>query len=84
MLANGEDARFKMLLEMGRRTTVDKWKALLRGNPENYYPTDEERVEIDVFFRDEFMPTLIGMVDLGLEAIRYEGKPSWLARLSMS
>jgi hypothetical protein len=57
------------------------WKALLRGNPENYYPTDEERVEIDVFFRDEFMPTLIGMVDLGLEVIRYEGKPSWLGSI---
>ena len=81
MLANGEDARFKMLLEMGRRTTVDKWKALLRGNPENYYPTDEERTEIDVSFRDEFMPTLIGMVDLGLEVIRYEGKPSWLGSI---
>ena len=81
MLANGEDARFKMLLEMGRRTTVDKWKSLLRGNPENYYPTDEERAEIDVFFRDEFMPTLIGMVDLGLEVIRYEGKPRWLGSI---
>ena len=81
MLANGEDARFKMLLEMGRRTTVDKWKSLLRGNPENYYPTDEERAEIEVFFRDEFMPTLIGMVDLGLEVIRYEGKPSWLGSI---
>ena len=81
MLAGGEDARFKILLEMGRRKTVDKWKALLRGNPENYYPTDEERAEIDVFFRDEFMPTLIGMVDLGLEVIRYEGKPSWLGSI---
>ena len=81
MLANGEDARFKMLLEMGRRKTVDRWKALLRGNPENSYPTDEERAEIDVFFRDEFMPTLIGMVDLGVEVIRYEGKPSWLGSI---
>ena len=81
MLANGEDARFKMLLEMGRRTIVDKWKALLRGNPENFYPTDEERAEIDVFFRDEFMPTLIGIVDLGLQVIRYEGKAGWLGSI---
>ena len=81
MLANAEDARFKMLLEMGRRTTVDKWKSLLRGKPENYYLTDEERAEINAFFRDEFMPTLIGMVDLGLEVIRYEGKPSWLGSI---
>jgi hypothetical protein len=34
-----------------------------------------------MFFRDEFMPTLIGMVDLGLEVIRYEGKPSWLGSI---
>ena len=81
MLANGEDARFKMLLEMGRRTTVDKWKSLLRGRSENYYPTAEERAEVDVFFRDELMPTLVGMVDLGLEVIRYEGKPSWLGSI---
>ena len=81
MLANGEDARFKMLLEMGRRTVVDKWKALLLGNPENYYLTVEERAKIDVFFRDEFMPTLIGLVDLGLEVIRYEGKTGWLGSI---
>lgn len=78
MLATSEDSRFKMLLEMGRRTIVDKWKSLLRGASENYYPTDELHAEVDVFFRDEFMPTLIGMVDLGLEVVRYKGKPDWL------
>ena len=30
------------------------------------------------FYRDEFKPTLIAIVDLALEVIRYEGPPKWL------
>jgi hypothetical protein len=78
MLAGGESARFKMLLEMGRRTIVEKWNSHLRGDPENYYASEEEKARINEFFRDEFMPTLISIGDLALEVIRYEGPTKWL------
>jgi hypothetical protein len=78
MLAGGESARFKMLLEMGRRTIVEKWNSHVRGDPENYYASEEEKARINEFFRDEFMPTLISIGDLALEVIRYEGPTKWL------
>jgi hypothetical protein len=81
MLANSEDARFKILLEMGRRTVVEKWRSLLRGSPENYFLADDQTAHIEEFFRDEFMPVLIGVVDLGIQVIRYEGKPTWLGSI---
>lgn len=81
MLAGGETARFKMLLEMGRRTIVEKWNPLLRGNPDSYSASDEEKARIAQFFRDELMPTLISIVDLALEVIRYEGPPKWLGSI---
>jgi hypothetical protein len=78
MLASGDPARFKMLVEMGRRTIVERWNLLLNGNRDHYAVTDEEKKFIVEFYRDEFIPTLIAIVDLALEVIRYEGQPKWL------
>jgi hypothetical protein len=78
MLASGEPARFKMLVEMGRKIIVEKWNLLLRGSRNNYAVSEEEKGRIVEFYRDEFMPTLISVVDLALEVIRYEGPPKWL------
>lgn len=78
MLASGDPGRFKMLVEMGRRTIVERWNLLLNGNRDYYAVTDEDKRRIVEFYRDEFMPTLIAIVDLALEVIRYEGPPKWL------
>ena len=78
MLAGTDPARFKMLVEMGRRTIVERWNLLLKGNRDYYAVTDEEKKRIVEFYRDEFIPTLIAIVDLALEVIRYEGPPKWL------
>lgn len=78
MLASGDSARFKMLVEMGRRTIVERWNLLLKGNRDYYSVTDEDKKRIVKFYRDEFMPTLIAIVDVALEVIRYEGPPKWL------
>lgn len=58
-MASGDPARFKMLVEMGRRTIVEKWNLLLNGNRDYYEVTDEEKKFIVEFYRDEFLHTLI-------------------------
>lgn len=78
ILAGGDPARFKMLVEMGRRTIVERWNRLLKGNRDYYAVTDEEKKRIVEFYRDEFIPTLIAIVDLALEVIRYGGPAEWL------
>jgi hypothetical protein len=78
MLASGDPIRFKMLVEMGRKTIVEKWNLLLRDSRDNYAVSDRENKRVVEFYRNEFMPTLVSIVDLGSQVIRYEGPPNWL------
>lgn len=79
MISSGDPNRFKMLLEMARQILVEKWSLLLqRGSKTPYGITDSDKQSLASFYRDEFLPTLISVIDLGIELIRFDGQASWL------
>lgn len=78
MISSADPSRFKMLLEMARQILVEKWNPLLQGSRSPYGVSDQEKVQVADFYKEEFIPTLISVVDLGLLVIRYDGPLSWL------
>jgi hypothetical protein len=82
MISSTDPSRFKMLLEMARQILVEKWSLLLQGGSDPYGVSDEEKAQVAEFYRDEFIPTLISVVDLGLQVIRYEGQSDWLGSVA--
>jgi hypothetical protein len=81
MIANGDATRFNMLLEMARERLVEKWAALLKGGRSSYLIAEDERAELENFYRDEFKPSLVSVVDLWLQIIKFNGKPEWFASI---
>ena len=78
MISSGDPCRYKMLIEMARQVIVEKWNPFLQGSRSPYGVSDQEKAQIGEFYNNEFMPTLISVVDLGLQIIRYDGPPDWL------
>jgi hypothetical protein len=78
MISSGDASRFKMLLEMARKIIIERWNPLLQGSRSPYGISEQEKAQVAEFYRDEFIPTLISVVDLGLQVIRYDGPPNWL------
>jgi hypothetical protein len=78
MISNGETSRFSMLLEMGRVKIVEGWEAI-EDKDWKLFKTLEERNEAHtIFYKDEFIPTLQSIVDIGLLIIKYNGLTDWL------
>src|SRR5260370_32460548 len=75
MIASGDPTRFRMLLEMARERLVEKWNTLLRGGGNSYGITEEERTELEQFYRDEYKPAFVSVVDLRLQLIKFDSKP---------
>jgi hypothetical protein len=78
MIASADPNRYKMLIEMARQILVEKWNPFLQGSRSPYGVSEDEKAKIGEFYNNEFMPTLISVVDLGLHIIRYDGPPDWL------
>jgi hypothetical protein len=76
MISGAEPSRFKMLLEMARHVIVEKWNQQLQGS--RHGVSEQEIAPVAEFYKDEFMPTLVSVVDLGLQVIRYDGPLNWL------
>jgi hypothetical protein len=81
MIASADPTRFKMLIEMARQILIEKWNQLLQGSRSPYGVSDAEKMEVTEFYNNEFMPSLISVVDLGLQVIRFDGSPSWLGHV---
>jgi hypothetical protein len=83
MIASGEPIRFNMLLEMARERLVEKWAVLLKGTHHMYSSASEnERTEIETFYRDEFKPALVSVIDVGLQIVKFDGKPDWFGSIA--
>jgi hypothetical protein len=80
MIANGQGRRFGILIEMARQLLVEQWSAISRT--EGGANHEERAALIAAFYKDQFLPSLISVVDLGLQVIRYDGHPSWLRRIA--
>jgi hypothetical protein len=78
MISSADANRFKMLLEMARQTIIEKWGPMLQGSRSPYGVSEQEKAQVAEFYRDKFIPTLVSVVDLGLQVIRYDGPPNWL------
>ena len=85
MISSGDPSRFKMLIEMARHILVERWGLLLqRGSRTAYGVTDADKQALVSFYRNEFLPALISVVDLGIELIRFDGQTSWLGFVGQS
>jgi hypothetical protein len=78
MISSADPTRFKMLIEMARQILIEKWNPLLQGSRSSYGVSDSEKLEIAEYYNNQFLPSLISLVDLGLQVIRFDGSPSWL------
>jgi hypothetical protein len=79
MIASGERTRFTMLLEMARRTVIEKWEPYLERTEYPHAISDQEKTEVLDYYRDEYRPTVESVVDLGINLIRYDGGLDWFA-----
>ncbi len=77
MISGGEPTRFNMLLEMARERLVEKWGMLLRDSHRSYYVSEQDRTELEEFYRDEVSPAFVSVVDIGLQLIKFNAKPDW-------
>jgi hypothetical protein len=78
IISSADPSRYKMLIEMARQTIVEKWNPFLQGSRSSYGVSEQEKTQIQEFYNNEFIPTLISVVDLGLQIIRYDGPSDWL------
>ncbi len=79
LIATGDLRRFTMLLELARGPLIDGWDNL--GARGSGLPADisQFRSNLADFFRDELLPSIQSVVELGLLAIKYEADKSWLS-----
>jgi hypothetical protein len=78
IISSGNPSRYKMLIEMARQTIVEKWNPFLQGSRNAYGVSEHEKSAIAEFYSSQYMPTLISLVDLGLQIVRYDGPSAWL------
>jgi hypothetical protein len=78
MISSADPSRFKMLIEMARKILVERWHLFLQGTINSYGISDKEKQTVAGFYKNEFMPTLTSLVDLGVEIIRFDGPTAWL------
>ncbi|WP_353071411.1 hypothetical protein [Tunturiibacter gelidiferens] len=76
LIVENDGPRFRMLLEIIREALIEGWDRLdlLSGSK----PQSEEAAEIEIFFRDQFLPSLRSLVVLGLLLIKYGCDFEWL------
>ena len=77
-ISAGDITRFKMLLEMARQPLVEKWDCHQVGGPGLPQDIETWLNELSAFYRDEFIPALESVVDLGLQVIKYDASAEWV------
>jgi hypothetical protein len=78
LIVANEYPRFRMLLELARESLVEGWDDLSMRGPG--LPPDPHAYasQVNGFFRDEFLPSLQSVVNLGLLIIKYDFEIDWL------
>lgn len=72
-ISSGNLTNFKMFMEMARERLIEKWNPLESvGTDINAWNT--KRAEV---YRDEFVPALDSVVDLGLQTVKYDASSEW-------
>jgi hypothetical protein len=75
MISSADPSRFKMLVEVARQIIVEEWHSLLQGS-RSLHGVSEKTV--GGFYQGQFIPTLISLIDLGLQVVRYDAPRTWL------
>ncbi len=78
MISSGDPSRYKMLIEMARDTLVERWNRLLQVPQNIHQISRQEMADFAEFYTSEFLPTLVSLIDLGLQVIKYNGPPNWV------
>ena len=79
LIAVNDFRRFRMLLELGREALIEGWDRLSVRGPNLPEDLNLFAVGVSDFFRDEFLPSLKSVAELGLLAIKFETEDTWLA-----
>ena len=80
MISGVETARFDMLLEMARQIIIEESTSSLQRNLD-YYGSDTVQTSLSDFYRIKYLPTLISVVDLGLQVVRFSAPLAWFERV---
>jgi len=77
LIASNDRARFLMLMELAREPLVEGWDRhdVRQSMPPNQL--DGYSVQINDFFRDEFLPAIQSAVSMGLLIIKYDFQTAW-------
>jgi len=73
-ISTGNTANLTMFVEMARELLVQKWDLLESEAASDIDTWIAQRAEI---YRDEFVPALDSIVDIGLQIIKYNASPDW-------
>jgi len=74
-ISGGNDTNFRMFIEMVRERLIEKWPSLDPGMSQEVDAWTAKREEV---YRDEFVPALDSIVDLGLQVIKYDASLGWV------
>jgi len=78
LIATGDLRRFRMLLELGRETLIEGSDKLDASAPELFQNSKQLSTEVDDFYRDEQLPALESIVELGLVLVKQDADREWL------
>jgi hypothetical protein len=77
LIADSDEARFSMLIELIRESLVEGWN---KQDIQQPFPQDlkSSASALGDFFRDEYLPALQSLVSACLTIIKHNGKQEWI------
>lgn len=77
LIADSDEARFSMLIELIRESLVEGWN---KQDIQQPFPQDlkSSASALGDFFRDEYLPALQSLVSACLTIIKHNGKQKWI------
>lgn len=78
LIAVNDLRRFRMLLELGRETLIEGWDKLDASAPELFKDIKQFFTELNDFYRNELLPALESIVEVGLLLVKQDADHEWL------
>ena len=82
LIATSDSMRFNMLVELGRETLVEGWDRL-NTQEQSGSPIDLQQffTGLNNFYKNQCLPTLESMVEVGLLLVKHNAKQDWIGTL---
>ncbi len=81
LIATSDSSRFNMLVELGRETLVEGWDRLSVQEPGSPIDLQQFFAGLDNFYKNQCLPALESMVEVGLLLVKHNAKQEWIETL---